>query len=63
MTFSCSHHVSPSLFEDICRAAASDAEVSLRVIGRLGQASDHPVLLTAPETRYLTGLLLQQVRV
>jgi 23S rRNA (cytosine1962-C5)-methyltransferase len=62
MTFSCSHHVSPSLFEEICRAAAADAEVPLRVIDRLAQASDHPVLLTVPETRYLTGLLLQHVR-
>lgn len=60
MTFSCSHHVSPSLFEEICRAAAVDADVPLRVIDRLGQASDHPVLLTVPETRYLAGLLLQQ---
>jgi len=60
MTFSCSHHVSPSLFEEICRAAAVDAGVPLRVIDRLGQASDHPVLLTVPETRYLAGLLVQQ---
>ncbi len=26
---------------------------------RLGQAADHPVLLTVPETRYLKGLLLE----
>jgi 23S rRNA (cytosine1962-C5)-methyltransferase len=60
MTFSCSHHVAPALFEEICRAAAADAGVPLRVIERLGQASDHPVLLAVPETRYLTGLLLQR---
>jgi 23S rRNA (cytosine1962-C5)-methyltransferase len=59
MTFSCSHHVSPALFEEICRAAAADARVSLHVVGRLGQAPDHPVLLTVPETQYLSGLLLQ----
>jgi len=41
------------------RAAAADAGVPLRVIDRLGQAPDHPVLLAVPETRYLTGLLLQ----
>jgi 23S rRNA (cytosine1962-C5)-methyltransferase len=58
-TFSCSHHVSPGLFEDICRDAAADAGVSLRVGATLGQAADHPVVLTIPETRYLTGLLLQ----
>jgi 23S rRNA (cytosine1962-C5)-methyltransferase len=60
MTFSCSHHVSPSLFEEICRGAAVDADVPLRVIDRPGQAPDHPVLLAVPETRYLTGLLLQR---
>jgi 23S rRNA (cytosine1962-C5)-methyltransferase len=61
MTFSCSHHVTPSLFEEICREAAADAGVPLRVIGPLGQAPDHPVLLSVPETRYLSGLLVQAV--
>jgi 23S rRNA (cytosine1962-C5)-methyltransferase len=59
-SFSCSHHVTPADFEEICRAAAGDAGVSVRVLATLGQARDHPVLLTVPETRYLTGLLLQR---
>jgi 23S rRNA (cytosine1962-C5)-methyltransferase len=58
-TFSCSHHVTPALFEDICRQAAGDANVRARVVAVLTQARDHPVILTIPETRYLTGLLLQ----
>jgi 23S rRNA (cytosine1962-C5)-methyltransferase len=58
-TFSCSHHVSPALFEDVCRAAAEDAGRPVRVAARLQQARDHPVLLAVPETRYLTGLLLE----
>jgi 23S rRNA (cytosine1962-C5)-methyltransferase len=58
-TFSCSHHVSPGLFEEICRDAAADAGVALRLVTALGQAADHPVILTIPETRYLTGLLLE----
>ena len=58
-TFSCSHHVSPALFEDVCRAASEDAGRPVRVAGRLQQARDHPVLLAVPETRYLTGLLLE----
>ncbi|MFQ5520278.1 MAG: class I SAM-dependent rRNA methyltransferase, partial [Candidatus Methylomirabilia bacterium] len=58
-TFSCSHHISPALFEEICQAAAADTGVSVRLLASLGQAHDHPVLLTVPETRYLTGLLLQ----
>jgi len=58
-TFSCSHHVSDTMFEEICRDAAADAGVRLRVVDRLGQARDHPVLLTVPETRYLKGLQLE----
>jgi 23S rRNA (cytosine1962-C5)-methyltransferase len=60
-TFSCSHHVSPAMFEDICREAAADAGITLRVVDALTQAPDHPVLLTVPETRYLKGLLLDEV--
>lgn len=60
-TFSCSYHVSEALFEEICREAATDAGATLRVLDRLGQSSDHPVLLTVPETRYLKGLLLEAV--
>ena len=60
-TFSCSHHVSAEMFEGICREAAGDAGVSLRVLDRLTQSSDHPEVLTIPETRYLRGLLLQAI--
>ena len=59
LTFSCSHHVSEALFEEICREAAADAGVRTRVADRLSQAGDHPVLLNVPETRYLKGLLLE----
>jgi 23S rRNA (cytosine1962-C5)-methyltransferase len=58
-TFSCSHHVSPTLFEEVCRMAAEDIGRPVRVDARMGQARDHPVLLAVPETRYLTGLLLE----
>jgi 23S rRNA (cytosine1962-C5)-methyltransferase len=59
-TFSCSHHVSPDDFADICRAAAADAGVTLRVLSTLTQSPDHPVLATVPETHYLKGLLLER---
>ena len=59
-TFSCSHHVSVQDFEEICRAAAFDAGVSLRVLATLSQTADHPVLLAVPETRYLKGLLFER---
>jgi 23S rRNA (cytosine1962-C5)-methyltransferase len=58
-TFCCSHHVGPALFESICRDAAGDARVHAKVLATFGQCRDHPVLLTVPESRYLTGLLLQ----
>src|SRR5262245_29922937 len=59
LTFSCSHHITPALFEDICRQAAGDAGIRPRVLSTLTQSRDHPVLLTIPETHYLTGLLLE----
>jgi 23S rRNA (cytosine1962-C5)-methyltransferase len=59
-TFSCSHHISPGTFEDICRDAAGDAGVQARLLDTLSQRRDHPVLLTIPESRYLTGLLLER---
>jgi 23S rRNA (cytosine1962-C5)-methyltransferase len=58
-TFSCSHHVSPALFEEVCRAAAGDARRTVRVRATYCQAQDHPIVLTIPETRYLKGLLLE----
>ena len=61
MTFSCSFHVSPEAFVAVCREAAADARVTLRVVDTLSQSADHPVLLTVPETRYLKGLLLEVV--
>jgi 23S rRNA (cytosine1962-C5)-methyltransferase len=60
-TFSCSHHITPGLFEEICREAAGDAGINVRVLRTLSQSRDHPVLLTVPESRYLTGLLLEAV--
>lgn len=59
LTFSCSYHVSEEQFVETCREAAADAGIRLRVVAPLGQARDHPVILTVPETRYLKGLLLE----
>jgi len=56
-SFSCSHHVSPALFDDVLRAAAADVGRDLRLLATLTQALDHPVLLTVPETLYLKGRL------
>lgn len=61
LTFSCSYHVSAALFEDIARSAAADVGARLLVRQRLTQSSDHPELLTVPETRYLKGLRLETI--
>ncbi|HEV8674887.1 MAG TPA: class I SAM-dependent rRNA methyltransferase [Methylomirabilota bacterium] len=60
-TFSCSHHVSPGLFEEVCRAAAGDVGRTVRLRATCLQARDHPIALTVPETRYLKGLVLEAV--
>lgn len=57
-TFSCSHHVSAEEFESSVASGFADARRSARIMRRLGQGPDHPVLLHLPETFYLKGLLL-----
>ncbi|MGC9323938.1 MAG: class I SAM-dependent rRNA methyltransferase [Desulfomonilia bacterium] len=56
-TFSCSGHVSPSLFQKIVADAAVDASRNVQIIRYLSQSSDHPVALHFPEGHYLKGLL------
>ncbi len=56
---SCSHHVSEADLLEAVAAAALDAGRTLRVLERRTQASDHPILLTVPETLYLKCLLFE----
>ncbi|MGA7393390.1 MAG: class I SAM-dependent rRNA methyltransferase [Terrimicrobiaceae bacterium] len=58
-TFSCSHHVSSVEFEGALAEGFSDAGRSARIIRRLSQGADHPILVHLPETSYLKGLLLE----
>jgi 23S rRNA (cytosine1962-C5)-methyltransferase len=53
VTCSCSYHVSSSDFLEMLASAALDARRSLRLIELRGQAKDHPILLSVPETAYL----------
>lgn len=57
VTCSCSHHVAPADFQQIVAAAAADAGRRVRLIERRGASSDHPVILTIPETEYLKCLI------
>jgi 23S rRNA (cytosine1962-C5)-methyltransferase len=56
-TFSCSGLVSAELFQKIVAGAALDAGRDVQILERLGQAEDHPTLLSFPEGTYLKGLV------
>ena len=58
-TASCSFHVTRALFLDMLAAAAADSGRRLVVRRVLGQSSDHPEVLTIPETAYLKGALVE----
>ncbi len=57
VTFSCSGHLEPDLFQKIVADAAVDAGCETRIVQHLGQPADHPVALNFPEGRYLKGLV------
>ena len=59
ITCSCSHHLSEGLFAEMLAEAARDAGCWARVLERRTQASDHPILLTMPETLYLKCFILE----
>ncbi len=61
VTCSCSHHISEALFGQIISEAALDAHRHAAVIERRTQASDHPVLLTMPETYYLKCFIINVI--
>jgi 23S rRNA (cytosine1962-C5)-methyltransferase len=58
-TCTCSFHVSVERFEETVLDAARDARREVQVLERRGAGRDHPVLLAAPETRYLKCLVLR----
>ncbi len=60
-TATCSHHVDAPLFLDTLRLAAKTAGMRFRLVDVHGQSGDHPVLLAARETSYLTLALLERI--
>jgi 23S rRNA (cytosine1962-C5)-methyltransferase len=58
VTCSCSYHVSPTEFIEVVAQAARDMHRNLRMVENRGQAKDHPILLTVPETGYLKCIVL-----
>jgi 23S rRNA (cytosine1962-C5)-methyltransferase len=61
MTCSCSHHVSPADFIAMLAAAVAREGGRAQIIYRGGQAEDHPLLLSMPETAYLTCVGLRRL--
>lgn len=59
VTSSCSHPVSDEDLWTAVRLAARDARRQIRLIEQRGQAADHPILASMPETRYLKCFIAQ----
>ena len=62
ITCSCSHHLAEGDFLNLLAAAVAREEGLAQIVYRGGQATDHPALLSMPETAYLkcVGLLKMQ---
>ncbi len=58
-TFSCSGLISADLFQKVLFGASIDAQRDAQILQPLGQAPDHPIPLTFPESAYLKGFLLR----
>jgi 23S rRNA (cytosine1962-C5)-methyltransferase len=58
-TASCSFHLTRALFLEMVERAAEDSGRRLVLRQVLGQPSDHPEIVTIPETGYLKGAILQ----
>jgi len=56
----CSHHFSWNLLEGVTREATEDSGRSFRLLERLTQPQDHPIVLSIPETEYLRALVLTE---
>ena len=61
LSASCSFHLSKALFLDMLRDAAADSGRRMILREIRGQPSDHPEILTIPETGYIKSALVQAV--
>ncbi|CAB9493611.1 class I SAM-dependent rRNA methyltransferase [Alteromonas macleodii] len=59
LTFSCSGLMPADLFQKVVADAALDAGRTIKIIARLNQASDHPIIGSYPEGYYLKGLVCE----
>lgn len=59
VSFCCSHHVAVHEFEEAIAEGLQDAKRNMRLLRRIGQPLDHPVVVGIPETEYLKGVVLE----
>lgn len=58
-TYTCSHHMHDTELRTVLAQAANDAKRRVHILEWCHQPTDHPVLVTMPESEYLRGYLLQ----
>jgi 23S rRNA (cytosine1962-C5)-methyltransferase len=56
---SCSSHIPPALFLELCQEGISTARRKATLLGSFGQPADHPAPLVMPELHYLKFVLLK----
>lgn len=61
ITCTCSYHMAEEMFIEVIRDAAEDAHRKLQVIEKRMQSSDHPVIISVPETYYLKCVIARVV--
>ena len=60
-TSTCSHHVTPELFDDILGRSAFHARQRVELLAEGGQSRDHPCHVEFPESRYLKTRFLKKL--
>lgn len=58
-TYTCSHHMQDAQLREVLADAAADAKRRVHILEFCHQPSDHPVLVTMPESEYLRGYILR----
>ncbi|MBP5757118.1 MAG: class I SAM-dependent rRNA methyltransferase, partial [Spirochaetales bacterium] len=62
VTCSCSGALSRDDFRTVLAWSAKDARVEVQVLETLGQAQDHPIRLSFPESEYLKVFILRVIK-
>lgn len=61
VTSSCSYHLNEATFLKMLEDAAADVKIRCRILAIRTQATDHPVILSVPETKYLKCVFLERL--